>query len=231
MARTRIRLVTILLVVGWLTVTPAQVSAEVFIDVYGGVAFTGSGDVTFERVTFPLFGPVTTESATRKVDSGSSPTMGIRGGYWLESVPWLGWAIDVSYFEADGDNVDITMVPLSFLLMLRWPLLTSDEFPKGRLQPYLGIGPGLFFVDLTGDFTPTFPQKVDDFDLGAGLDLRSGLAWQFHPRFALFGEYRFTHFSSESDPEPPFPLGLGTVESVETTLSTHHFLAGVSFRF
>ena len=226
----RLALIWLTVLAGYLAVAPSTVSAERFVDLYGGVAFTASDDVSAKSVNFPIFGTVTTESATRRVDFGSSPTMGIRGGYWLESVPWLGGAIDVSYFEADGDNVDITVVPLSFLLMLRWPLLTSDEFPKGRLQPYLGIGLATFFADLTADFTPTVSQKVDDFAIEAGLDLRSGLAWQFHPRFALFGEYRFTHFSRELDPKPPF-LGFGTVEIVETTLSTHHFLGGVSFRF
>src|SRR5262249_57157785 len=26
-------------------------------------------------------------------------------------------------------------------LMLRWPLLTSTDLPKGRIQPYVGVGP------------------------------------------------------------------------------------------
>ena len=134
--------------------------------------------------------------------------MGIQGGYWLESVPWLGGAVDVSYFQADGDNVDITVIPSSLLVMLRWPLLTSDEFPKGRLQPYMGVGPSFFYLESTADFTPTISRKLRDAALDVGLDVRSGLAWQFHKHFALFTEYRFSylHRSSPSGGSRSGPL-------------------------
>jgi len=140
----------------------------------------------------------------------------------------------VSYFQADGDNVDITVIPSSLLVMLRWPLLTSDEFPKGRLQPYMGVGPSFFYLESTADFTPTISRKLRDAALDVGLDVRSGLAWQFHKHFALFTEYRFSYLHRAADLEADPCMGrtcAGTAEVVNTTLSTHHFLSGVSFRF
>ncbi len=215
---------------GSIFIDPTASSAEVFWDAYGGAASTESEDVLAERINFPFIGPISSESATRRVDFDPSFTVGTRVGYWLERYPWFGGAIDGSYFAADGDTVDISVGTLSFLMMLRWPLLTSEDFPKGRLQPYAGIGPGIFFADLTADFRPTVSERVDEFVAELGLDLRGGLAWLLNPRWAIFAEYRFTHFGADSDVDVPFP-GFGTDERVETTLSTYHALGGVSVRF
>lgn len=108
-----------------------------------------------------------------------------------------------------------------------WPLLTSDDFPKGRLQPYAGGGPGLFFADAEADFRPKVPFMVDDSGMGVGVDARAGPAWQFHPRLALFGEYRYT--LAKLDTADVFPES-GS-RAVETTFKTHHVLVGLSLRF
>ncbi len=241
MARTRIGFVGLALLLGWLTAMPTQVSAEYFIDVYGGVASTASADVsvsvresTGRALCFLFCSPETkTHKATQKVDFDSSFTIGGRLGYWAESYPWLGGAIDGSSFQADGDNVEISVSTVSLLLMVRWPfLLTSPEIPKGRLQPYVGVGPGFFFADMSADFRPTVSKKVDASARGVGLDVRAGLAWKFHPHVAIFGEYRFTGVSlnQNTDCKTLFcPKPNNRIE--ETTLTTNHVLAGLSFRF
>lgn len=226
-----------LLMLGLPTMVPTVVSAEGFIDLYGGVASTQDADVSVEERS-PFFAPA---EVSRNVDFDTSITFGGRLGYWSESVPWLGVALDVSTFRAEGKDVDIAVFPVSALLMVRWPLLTSEEFPKGQLQPYVGVGPGLFISDFEVDFRPTVAEKVSEWivDVDVGLDARAGLAWQIHRHFALFGEYRFTHVNLEFEEEGCLtfacafvPLATeATKRTAETTLDTHHFLIGVSFRF
>jgi opacity protein-like surface antigen len=103
--------------------------------------------------------------------------------------------------------------------MLRRPVWASAAFPHGQLQPYLTAGPALLYTEV-------------DPDVELGVKVGVGLAWQFHQHFALFGEYRFTHFSPEVDTGG---LDVGGVETgdldVEADLNTHYFLAGISFRF
>src|SRR4030095_14779336 len=129
--------------------------AEGFVDLRVGGAFTEDNDVEFTRPG----GGGSVEFPTEYEDS---VTGGVRGGYWFESLPWLGLAADVSYFAPDDDTsfgAEYDVIPLSPLLMGRVPIATSEEFPHGRVQPFIGVGPGIF-VSLA--------------DFGAGADADNG---------------------------------------------------------
>ncbi|HSF06481.1 MAG TPA: hypothetical protein VLG10_11885, partial [Methylomirabilota bacterium] len=116
-------------------------AAEPFLDLYAGAAQTESATVKAAQrdcnfgFFFATCGPET--KATRDADFDLAATYGIRGGYWFEPVPWLGIAGDLSTFEADSDNVRFQIVPFTILVMARLPLLTTDDIPRGRLQPYV----------------------------------------------------------------------------------------------
>src|SRR5262249_23090089 len=97
-------------------------------------------------------------------------------------------------------------------LMLRWPLLVSDQFPTGRLQPYALAGPGAFVSDLGG-------SKVQ---ADVGVKAGAGLSWQIVRGIAVFTEYQFTHFRPEYSSDEV---------KLKLTVDTHHVLGGISFRF
>jgi opacity protein-like surface antigen len=213
--------IVILVVLGFLIVLPTPARAEWFGDLYLGVTSTEDGEIT--RSTFGT-------SVTERQDFGSSFTIGLRVGNWLENIPWLGFAIDYSIFSTIIDHGDVFISPVSFLAMVRMQWMVSTEFPRGRLHPYFGIGPALFYSQMNS-FSPA-PwgplEKVGDPDtsIDLGLDLRVGLAWSITHNLALFGEYRF------STVEPEFEENVyGISENMETELTTYHGLAGISFRF
>jgi hypothetical protein len=89
-------------------------------------------------------------------------TIGGRFGYWLCPVPWLGFALDTSYYQFDVtpkhaqnlilQDAKIQVIPITPMVMARVPLLESSEFPTGRLQPYIGAGPGIFLHHRKIDF-------------------------------------------------------------------------------
>jgi opacity protein-like surface antigen len=143
----------------------------------------------------------------------------------------VGLSLDLSYFGAEDKNVDIDVVPLSLLLMLRYPLFKSEKFQNGRMQPYAAVGPGLFYSNATADFRPNLPDKISGDSSEIGLDIRAGLSWQLHRHWAIFGEYRHTDFKigvTNSD----ILFGLtGSQETLKTKLKTNHFLIGISYRF
>ncbi len=217
-----------LLVCGLLTLTSPLALAEPFIDMYGGFSRTESAQVTVS-IREGIFDP--TASASRTVEFDPSFILGVRGGYWFERIPWVGLALDLSSFKAVGKDVEIEVIPVSALLMLRWPFLTSNEFPKGRIQPYVGIGAGLVFSRISADFTPDVPRKVDAQGDDSGLDFRSGLGWHFNESVGIFTEYRFTRIASEAREDQPDLCFFCPTRTIKTTFETSHFIAGVSLRF
>lgn len=193
--------------------SPALASAEWFLDAYLGPAVT-----TSSKLEFTLFG----QQQKENLNGRSSPEFGLRVGRWLEDfqLPWLGVAFDVSYFRP---ATDVQTVPLSLLLMARYGFLKDEEFPGGRLQPYVGLGPGLFLSNANG--TIGF-HDVDDTSKDIGLDVRAGLGIRIDSHWGAFAEYRFTHVS------PTWSVDVfGGKADASTTFNTHHGVLGVSYRF
>ena len=197
-----------------------EAGAEWILDVYGGVAMTDDEAVT---------GTGSSQTATQNVSFDDGISLGVRGAYWFERLPQLGLGTDLSYFEADGGAADFDIVGFSFLIMARLPLLRDDRFPKGRFQPYVGFGPGLFSIFGHADFRPAVSNEIDTNGSDFGLDARAGLAFHLSPLIALFAEYRYTEIDVDIDDGDAYLTFAD--EFLSTKLKTHHLLTGISFRF
>ena len=171
---------------------------------------------------------------------------GGRTGYWIDPFPWVGFALDLHAYGANqdesGPSVNLSVVPISALLMLRYPLLESTDFPQGRLQPYAGAGPGAFISTVNLDLSSEgAPRDFGDTNVDLGVIVVAGV--KFHvlsfPRLggedlpgalsvAIFAEYGFTHFKPSDYGDTiggvPIELGIDRVDS-------HHAVAGVSVHF
>lgn len=216
-------------------------SAEWYADLYGGGSFTQKS--TVEQVS--SLGVTVKYGDTEFNPSG---TVGGRAGYWFDQLPYFGMGLDVFWFQPsiDRQNVRFTSsvgvsgtanlqefsvrtVGVGFdILRLRMPLMTSEQFPHGQLQPYVSVGPAVFFTRLkdTNNFAPN-NQSVSDTSLG--VKVGTGVNFQVTKLIGLFGEYRFTHFKADgtlADTTPP-----ASQETVRSTFNTHHFIVGISFRF
>ena len=101
--------------------------------------------------------------------------------------------------------------------MFRLPLLDSLEFPKGRLQPYLGVGPGFFVTSVKVD-VPGLGEQSTDWQFEVGADVRAGVAFMITLAFGTFIEGRYTVFSTN-------PGG----QSTEFDIETVHVTGGVPF--
>lgn len=201
-----------------LFLSPGITKAEWFTDLYAGIAHTPETNVTADIFRYPS----PSISVTKSVNFDSSFTVGARGGYWFEGLHWFGLAADLSYFKVDGNGVKTTVIPLSFLAMLRIPLLENKDFPYGRIQPYVALGGGFFFHDVSVDFRPEAPKELSDGGPIPGLDVRAGITWQFHKHLGLFGEYRYTYFEIDH---------AYSAEGIKTNLGIHHWLLGASYRY
>lgn len=189
-----------------------------FVDLYLGGVVAEDGDVDGKASPFGV-----TINDSAKADYDNTYTGGGRVGFWSPSTPWIGCALDVSYFKLEADGTETKVLPVSALAVLR--------YPGDKLQPYIGVGAGVFFTDTKVDIqlageNENFSDSAIDF----GLDTRAGLAWKVFRRFALFGEYRFTYFEAEYN-EKISSSGTETNVDIKTKNKIHYFLLGLSYRF
>jgi len=221
-------------------------SAEWFGDLYLGGSFTSKHDVETDSTGLTL--------TFQDVTFDNSIAGGGRAGYWFESLPFrsfglnLGLGLDVSHFSpnistqtrtitacvpracaigaAEFEDFDLSVTVIGFDAMLRYPLMKNARFPRGQLQPYFTVGPAIFIAH-GSDSTNFAPSNQTDTDTSVGVKVGLGAAWAFTKNIAMFGEYRFTHFS------PEFTITDVNVgrTTLSTDVNTHHLLVGVSFRF
>lgn len=219
----------IVVVLSILISAETQSFAEAFIDVYAGPSFT-------DDATVKISSNVATNS--REISFDRDLTSGMRGGYWFKNHRWLGVGGDLSSMHAKGDNAKFDLMPLTAVAMFRLPLLSDEEVPQGRLQPYVGIGPSIsLYTYASADFGPP-TNKINSWDINVGFQVPAGVTLQLSEHFAIFSEYRYSYYKVDvSQNFTTFLLNSAVgnednvARKVTTTLSTHNMLFGVSFRF
>ena len=223
---------------------PRPAAAEWFADLFAGVSLTQDADL---RLNDKAIGPGTFED----VEFDAALSWGGRFGRYFDALPFLGVGVDYFQFSPyigpqsasfhgciyqDGcggagkggpGSFDVTVHSISVDLMLRLPLLKSEEAPQGRVQPYLTVGPPLFITTITPRNTLSFKNQEGDTAITFGFKAGAGVAVQVASNLMLFGEYRFTHVSPDVDLRDAnlARTGLGT------DLDTHSALIGLSVRW
>jgi opacity protein-like surface antigen len=225
------RLIAALALVSVLAST-APAHAEWWAGLYLGLAVTSDTEVTFK----------TRRPRTwTEVEVDNSVLWGGRVGYWFEGgvlgemTPYVGLDLDLSYFrpriptqtassEAGPRRLgamDLTVGTLTPSVIARYPLMVDQEFPSGRLQPYVAFGPTIFYAN-TADSTTFGPRGTSESDFGVGVTVRPGLSWQVSDSVSIFAEYRFVHVA------PTFDFDRGPVDF---KLNSSQFAVGATYRF
>ncbi|HKA13913.1 MAG TPA: outer membrane beta-barrel protein [Myxococcota bacterium] len=221
-----------------------RAGAEGFFDLYFGVGFPQNSHINTDADDPFVRADI---AYSRDVDWETTESLGLRGGYWFEfeDVPsFVGIGLDFSFYRAFEDSNFARfrgwVTPLTPLLMFRIPLGYSEEYPGGRVQPYIAVGPGFTLAAADANLSqihPSVDTRFDDLEaagFGVGFDGRAGLAVQLSRHFALFTEYRFTyvkpHFEDHIDVASG-PFVFETHVDFDPEIETHHIVFGGSFRF
>ncbi|MBI5854405.1 MAG: outer membrane beta-barrel protein [Nitrospirae bacterium] len=203
--------------------------AEVFLGAYGGWTRGQGTDVAASSQSCFTVTCQPASYATRSVTFQSGGSVGLRAGYWFERLPMVGLAGDLSFYRTSGSGFELDAVPLSALVFFRVPFLATEQQRGGRLQPYVGIGPSLVVQTASADFRPALPAPVTGWAIAPGWDARAGLSMPLSSRVSLFSEWRLTQQRVDIRNTPLFNLGMN--ERISATLTTHHYLFGVSWHF
>ena len=164
---------------------------------------------------------------------------GIKFGRYLDAYPWLGWEMETSFSRnkirkdqgrispaVPGGPTNIftetdrfTIWALQTNLVARYGFFKDKEVTFGRLQPYVGIGPGLEIIYARFDSAKNF-----------AIETMTGVRYLFTPNVALFCEYKFSYqFAVEYQNFIPARYGNGGTMTFD--VPHHRFVIGVSYHF
>lgn len=213
---------------------------EWYVAGYTGLSYLPAADWTFSKD----FGPTFQGRKAENVVYQPGILGGIKFGRYFDSVPWFGMEVETNFSRNNlrGNQGRISPpVPggptnalggadwfMTFAsqvnLLARYGLLKDKEIPFGRLQPYVGIGPGFEIIYGRFDSAKNF-----------AFETLAGLRYMCTPNIGLFFEYKFSYqfkveyqnFLIGKDTSINPPAGGNAVFDVPH----HRFVVGVSYHF
>jgi opacity protein-like surface antigen len=194
-------------------------------------------------VTMPqsLSNGVTTQDGIGGLDISdqslkSSLNVGAKLGHYFSKARWLGVETGVSYttphikegsltFTGPGGSLPSPTFSGIHQRIVIWDVVTFMlRYPGNRFQPYVGVGPALFFASLNGPTAPPGQSAT-----AIGLNAEAGARYFITRHWALFGEgtynrARLSYSSNDSNPAAD-PFGF------RATYSAFTASIGVSYHF
>jgi Outer membrane protein beta-barrel domain len=236
---------TIALAISSVTLTVPNAYPETYIAGQFGVTLPGlggglsDGDLTSTSLSNSFNIPGGTHS---ELDLSASLIFGGKVGHYFHSVPWLGLEAEVfhatPHIEQQVHTLELQSVPVItgsqtfqgayFRVLTLAPFNLMFRYHKTRLQPYVGVGPGIFFARIQGEgATPGSTETTSD-NARLGLNAKVGLEYYVSKNLTAFVEWKFNyaHFKfNENENLFPFPYGF------DATYTMHLVSFGVGYHF
>jgi outer membrane protein with beta-barrel domain len=166
----------------------------------------------------------------------SSLNIGAKLGHYFSKARWLGVETGLSYttphikegsltFTGPGGSLTSGTLSGVHQRIIIWDVVTFMlRYPGNRFQPYVGVGPALFFASLNGPTAPPGQSAT-----AIGLNAEAGARYFITRHWALFGEgvynrARLSYSSNDSNPAAD-PFGF------RATYSAFTASIGVSYHF
>lgn len=138
-------------------------------------------------------------------------------GHYFKAVPWLGLEAEVynttphikqqmiTFSGPSGPIGSINVPGLHLRVLTVAPFNVMFRYHKARLQPYVGVGPGLFFARIED---PALTSNNTQSSMGFGVNAQAGVRYYITRQIALFGEgkFNYTQFSFDETPAGFFNL-------------------------
>jgi outer membrane protein W len=162
-------------------------------------------------------------------------------GHYFHFAPWFGIEAEAFHATPHIDQQVHTLqnpaVPgvapsaifegAHFRVLTVAPFNLMFRYHKTRLQPYVGVGPGIFFARIKGVLEPNPPESTSD-NARLGLNAKVGLEYYATKHLTAFAEWKFNyaHFKFDENQNLwPFPYGL------DATYTMHLVSFGVGYHF
>jgi opacity protein-like surface antigen len=165
---------------------------EFFVGGFLGAGFVSNSTWDYRAGNLSTFVP------DMKIDPGI--TGGLKVGYYLDSCPYFGIEGEGSIGNQNQPAQTVSLNPalqgatsgyvknqnllvwtMAFHFLGRYGFFPTPEVPFGRLQPYVGIGPGLVMLYAPADSAKNF-----------SLEVEAGLRYMFTKNLGGFVEYKLS---------------------------------------
>jgi len=181
-----------------------QGPGEFYFGGFAGVSLVNPANWSFEPIHFPTgnryspIGSTELQCAAKNVKTDPGPAGGFKVGYFLDSIPYLGFEGESSIASNYRPRQLVTVKPpisafpvfteeqgnliwtVAFHIVGRYGFLPDKEVPFGRLQPYIGIGPDVGCLYFQNDSCKNF-----------GLDGEAGLRYMITKNIGTFVEFKY----------------------------------------
>lgn len=213
---------------------------EWYVAGYTGLSYLPAADW---KMSEKDFGPTFQSRTAKNIVYQPGILGGIKFGRYFDSFPWFGVEVETNFSrnnirgnqgrisppvpggptDALGGADWFMIWDMQCNLLARCGFLKDKEIPFGRLQPYVGIGPG--FEVIYGKF-----DSAKNF----ALETQAGVRYMCTQNIGIFVEYKFSYqfdveyqnflIAKRSD----LPPGGGTMV---LDVPHHRFVVGVSYHF
>lgn len=215
-----------------------------FAGLFLGASFVPSSSWSYSphAIWTSLPQPPTSEVSQSPMKYQPGVVGGLKLGYYFHRFPYFGLEGELNFTRNDIRKQSVSINPpvfgavqaiaptqsfyvltLALHLLGRYGFLKDEEVPFGRLQPYVGLGPG--FVVIYGQ---------EDSAKNLSLEALAGVRYMLFKNLSCFVEYKFSQqwgvelLYQKLQP----PVGLGYLTGRSTfDFTSHKVVVGVSVHF
>jgi opacity protein-like surface antigen len=207
---------------------------EWYLAAYSGVSYLPSADWKLAKYPPPFQG-----RTAKNIRYQPGILGGIKFGRYFDAYPWFGVEVETNFsrnrIQANQGRLSppVPGGPTNVLggadwfmiwdmqvnLLARYGFFKDKEVNFGRLQPYVGIGPGFEVIYGKTDSAKNF-----------AIEALAGVRYMFTQNIAIFCEYKFSYqFDVEYE---NFLIGKNRPEgTMKFDVPHHRFTLGVSYHF
>jgi opacity protein-like surface antigen len=241
-----------------LLLTPMASGAEMYVGLYLGGNFAAESTPWWKAHYIsptkiaPLIEPRTFWA--HGVQADPAFVFGGKIGYWFsregflsynypEWMKYFGFEIQLDYHDFSWGRQNVTidpinlripiendgyMITLGFLFMGRYGFLPDQKVPFGRLQPYIGVGPGVFFTRTSLNIGRDFKSTEGDL----GLIVETGLRYMIYKEISVHAAFRYRFVKVHCDVDDlVFNIPYDTYIPMRAKYSLFNILVGASYHF
>ena len=174
---------------------------EFYFGGFAGASLVSNNNWSWQPIQWPNSpNPTIYNTAEKNVRTDPGPVLGVKAGYFLDSIPYLGFEGEGSIASNYRPRQLVTFKPaisnfpvvaqeqgnliwdMAFHIVGRYGFFPDPDkdIPFGRLQPYIGIGPGVGVLYFQNDSAKNF-----------GLDGEVGLRYMITKNIGAFVEWDY----------------------------------------